>query len=227
MFLKPHRDSESAWIQTVRDIVEIVAITLAGAWAIYIFVYENRIRPTFAPPNLVFSAEMERVGTHRDLAVVKVITHVKNVGTAPAQFLGYSETVTGSRVLPVGTTPPPRPNPSVQVYRPFYSFTKPVVVYRRAFLTHATNPSITADLRLEPSETVDENTIVYAPLKAFDHLSLTIVAGYVREATRPIPTTLSYAPDGIPRFSVDTSAVGVQELYGVNTEVAALDISAR
>jgi hypothetical protein len=227
MLLKPHRDTEATWIQSVRDIVEITAITLAGAWAIYIFVYENRIKPTFAPPELAFSGELERVGTHEGFAVVKVVTHIKNVGTAPAQFLGYSVTVAGSRFLPVGTATPAHQAPNLQVFRPFYSFTEPVIIYRRAFLTHATNPSFTSDLRLEPGETEEENTIVYAPFKKLDHLSLTIVAKYVRDATRPIPTTLSYTAAGFPYFSVDANAAAGEQIHGFSTDVAALDISAR
>lgn len=227
MLSKPHRDSQTTWIQSVRDIVETVAITLAGAWAIYIFVYENRIKPTFAPPEVAFSGELERVGTHEGFAVVKVITQLRNVGTAPAQFLGYSVTVAGSRFLPVGTPTPAHQYPYVQIFRPFYSFTKPAIIYRRAFLTHATNPSIGSDLRLEPGETEGENTIVYAPVKKFDHLSLTIVAKYVRDATRPIPTRLWFTASGFPRFSIDANAAAAEEVYGFSTDVAALDISAR
>ena len=41
------RDPEhrSHLLHLVRDVVEIVAIVLAGAWAFYVFIYENRIVP--------------------------------------------------------------------------------------------------------------------------------------------------------------------------------------
>jgi len=209
----------------VRDVVEIVAITLAGIWAIYVFVYENRIKPMVAAPDVVFSASMERAGTHDGFAVVRVVTHVKNVGTVPAQFLGYSLTILGSRFEPHAQAP--QKDWEVQVLQPFYSFSNPVVVYRRAFLTRVTSPALKSDLRLGPGESADEDTIVYAPLVKFDHLSLVIVASYVKNANGPIPVTLRYDAGGIPQFAVDAGAKAKADVYGVSTEVAALDLSGR
>ncbi len=219
------REGEPTRLRIVRDVVEIVAITLAGIWAIYVFVYENRIKPMVAPPDVVFSAQMERAGTHDGFAVVRVLTHVKNVGTVPAQFLGYSWTILGSRFEPRAQTP--RKSPQEQVLQPFYSFSKPVVVYRDAFLTRAADPSLKSDLRLGPGESADEDTVAYAPLAKFDHLSLKIVALYVKNVNGPIPVTLSYDANGIPQFAVNAAAAERPEVYGVNTEAAALDLSGR
>jgi hypothetical protein len=44
---KQARDHHAVAI--VRDVVEVVAIIAAGAWAFYIFAYENRIKPAMAP----------------------------------------------------------------------------------------------------------------------------------------------------------------------------------
>jgi hypothetical protein len=224
---RPQRDSEYGWIETTRDVVEIVAITLAGLWALYIFVYENRIKPAIAPPELSVSAQMERVGAHDGFAVVRVQTHIKNVGTVPAQFLGFSVTILGSRFLPYRPSVPNPLGPYVQEFRPFYSFTKPVVVYRWAYLTNATNPAIQADLRLNPGESSDKDTIVYAPMRAVDHLALYISNAYVKDTNHRIRTTLSYGPDGTPEFSVSSADARGVEVHRIEAQVAALDISSR
>ncbi len=219
------RDGEPTRLRTARDVIEIAAIALAGIWAIYVFVYENRIKPMIAPPDVVFSAQMERAGTHDGFAVVRVLTHVKNVGTVPAQFLGYSLTILGSRFEPRAQAR--RESSDEEVLQPFYSFSKPVVVYRDAFLTRAADPSLKSDLRLGPGESADEDKVAYAPLATFDHLSLKIVALYVKNANGPIPVTLSYDAGGVPQFAVNGAARSKPDVYGVNTEVAALDLSGR
>jgi hypothetical protein len=45
-------------IRIVRDVVEIAAIVAAGLWAFYVFVYENRIKPSFLPPELAVTASI-------------------------------------------------------------------------------------------------------------------------------------------------------------------------
>ncbi|MGB8627603.1 MAG: hypothetical protein WCD03_15755 [Candidatus Cybelea sp.] len=40
--------------------VEIVAIVLAGAWAFYVFIYENRIKPSFTDLQTDVSATMQK-----------------------------------------------------------------------------------------------------------------------------------------------------------------------
>ncbi|MGB8518959.1 MAG: hypothetical protein WCD38_02205 [Candidatus Tumulicola sp.] len=78
-----------------------------------------------------------------------------------------------------------------------------------------------------PGESADEDTVAYARLAKFDHLSLKIVALYVKKVNGPIPVTLSYDADGFPQFAVNAAAREKPEVYGVNTEVAALDVSGR
>ena len=47
-------------VRIVRDVVEIVAILAAGFWAFYVFVYENRIKPSFSDPQVSVGATLEK-----------------------------------------------------------------------------------------------------------------------------------------------------------------------
>jgi len=82
----------------VRDIVEIVAIVAAGIWAFYVFVYENRIKPTLQPPDVTITGSIERIGRVHGLDTIRLTTAVNNVGSTAIIFLAYSVTVTGARV---------------------------------------------------------------------------------------------------------------------------------
>src|SRR5450755_4209345 len=99
-------------LAAVRDVVEIVAILAAGLWAMYVFIYENRIKPALLEPTVSVTATMEALGHDRGLTAVRLDTHIVNVGTVRARFLAYSVTVLGSQVNAVAAPKSSRPRAS-------------------------------------------------------------------------------------------------------------------
>jgi hypothetical protein len=57
-----HRHHISA---LVRDIVEVVAIIAAGIWALYTFVYAERVKPASEPPTVLLTGSMHMPGRPR------------------------------------------------------------------------------------------------------------------------------------------------------------------
>ena len=51
----------------VRDVVEIVAIVAAGIWAIYTFVYVERLKPAWARPDVGLTASLHKLGERNGL----------------------------------------------------------------------------------------------------------------------------------------------------------------
>src|SRR5215469_7424819 len=83
----------------LRNIVEVCAIIIAGAWAFYVFAYQNVIVPSLAPPTPTFTVQMHHVGNNGRLAVVRIDETIRNIGTVPVYFLGHAMTVLGTKVV--------------------------------------------------------------------------------------------------------------------------------
>ena len=81
-----HDAKRRTTVGLIRDVVEVVAIVAAGAWAFYIFAYENRIKPSWASPEVNFTATMQRLGERNGLIAVRVHQTMHNFGTVPANF---------------------------------------------------------------------------------------------------------------------------------------------
>jgi len=108
LFGRARRPNRHA-IAVVRDVVEIVAIIAAGAWAFYIFAYENRIKPATADPEVNVTASMQRLSDRNGLIAVSLHLQLHNIGTVRAHFLGMAVNVYGQRIVE-GTQTPTPPN---------------------------------------------------------------------------------------------------------------------
>jgi hypothetical protein len=199
LFPRRPQGGEVAIVQTVRDIVEVVAIVLAGCWAMYVFVYENRIRPANAPPEITIAGQLVREGHRNGFEIVDVRTQMKNVGTVPVEYLGFAETLRGSAFL--SRAPRARGHSDEMEWTPFYSFGRPTTIYQRAFVTSAGNAAEEHGIYLGAGQEYDANTIVYVPV-AYNHIVLYASGAYARETNAVIPTTMILAPDGLPKFEV-------------------------
>ena len=211
-------------IQRTRDLIEIVAIVLAGIWAIYIFVYENRIKPAAAPPEITVSGWLNAGQAHNGLVPVRIQTNVKNVGTVTAHFLGFSIAVVGTRVNPKQAMQKTVVQAKgLETLTAYYTLSHPVVLYRFAFLTHATDSTISTDMVVHPGEEQRTEYLTYVPSRRFDRLALRLVAVFTKSTKFPIRGTLSYDPIGVPRFRFDST----EEKDQYNTTLTSIDMAGR
>jgi hypothetical protein len=209
-------------LRAIRDVVEVVAIIAAGCWAFYIFVYENRIKPSFADPHITFSATMQKVSQHGGLTAIRLKTEATNVSTVSGYFYGYAITVLGSRVTaqPNPTTPPPpTASDTDEALRPFNRLSKPVAVFGSAFITHLGNRTSQQGLDLAPGETNQREWIFYVPTHRFDVVDAFISARYSKDGDTVIPTRL-VRRESRPTFVSNALTSGVS-----NFDVDFLDLN--
>ena len=190
----------------VRDVVEIVAILAAGIWAFYVFVYENRIKPSLLQPDVTISGSMQRVGQVRGLDAIQLTVTANNVGTMAVKFLAYSLTVVGNRVVESTTASRPLHSPFADQFQRHFRVERPVTVYRRAYLTHDADPRSQQGLNIQPGATSRSDMDFYVPHGRYDRL-LAIFAGRIqRQADPPLKTTMTIGPDGIPVIGGPTNS---------------------
>lgn len=208
--------------RTLRELAEVLAIVLAGLWALYVFVYENRIKPALQPPTPSFSVKMSHVGNDGGLAVVQVDESIQNPGSAEVYFLGYSVTVLGSNVIPLESPAPEKRQTLKSKLQAFYAYSRPQAVYRNAFVTSQGDPRATSGLSVQPGQTTTFSNEFYVPLRRFDHLTAWIKAVYTNSSTSTA-TTFTIEPSGLPRFRFPANA----PVYEISTPVAELDLVAQ
>jgi len=209
----------------LRDTVEVAAIVLAGAWALYVFVYQNGIKPGLAPPTLSFSVAMRHVGDDGNLAVIRVDETIRNDGTVRAHFLGHSLTVCGSRVMALKSPAPATANSYSNVLFAYYAYSKEQPVFRKAFVTQLGDPSTGVDLFVEPGETTQYNVEFYVPRGRFDRLTTFIASVFTKDDAKPIPTTMTIGSSGRTRFHVSPRATASTVEY--NAAVGEIDLKAK
>jgi hypothetical protein len=188
IFSRKERPDDSKGLSSakVRDVVEIVAIVAAGIWAFYVFAYENRIRPSFAQPEVNVSASLQRLSEHNGLIGVGLRVDLRNVGPVHAHFLGLAVNVYGHRVIAATSTIPQDREPLTYELRGFYRLGHRVPVYSWSYVTHLGNPQTGVDTELEPGTSIENYRVFYVPRGKFDLLTVRIDAPYTKlETTQP------------------------------------------
>jgi hypothetical protein len=209
--------------RTLREIVEVVAILLAGMWALYVFVFENEIRPAFAPPTPSFTVDMRHVGDDRNLAVVRVEVTLRNPGSADVKFLGYALTVLGSKVVAAASPlPAAAADPFDNKLEAYNTYSKAEPVFRDAFVTSQGNPKASRGLFLNAGQTTTLFDEFYVPKGRFDRLVAWLISDYTNSGAI-IPTQLAIKSDGRPKFTTSGNA----PIYSISAPLAALDLRAQ
>lgn len=85
-------------IGLARDVVEIAAIILAGIWAIYVFVYTDRIEPYQKPSAPIVDASIAVVGAKGSMLAVQLTQSIRNTAPATLFVRGTSAQISGITV---------------------------------------------------------------------------------------------------------------------------------
>lgn len=199
MFLNDH-DEKPNLIRTIRDVVEIVAIILAGAWAFYTFIYVNSIVPSFEQPRVVLTVQLTKQGVHDGLVAVRMQSTLRNVTAIHAHFLGIVWYVDGQRIRPLARPASPNERAGSITLSAYYRSPAAVPVFASGFITHLGNATNGNDLDLEPGDETAEDWTFYVPEGKFDRLSAYVEAKYTRYDSQTIPTVLQWSHSGLPRL---------------------------
>ncbi len=190
----------------VRDVVEVVAIVAAGVWAFYVFVYENRIKPSIAQPEIDVTASLQRLSERRGLIAAGLHLKFHNIGTVKAHFLGVAVNVYGQRVaFTASPRPVERSGGTYYGYDAYYRLEQDGTVYSFGYITHLGNPATRQDTELDPGTTIENYRTFYVPVGRFDLLSVGIDVPYTKYDERTLPAHLAVGPSGDVRVVTSLS----------------------
>ena len=89
--------SHPSRVEHVRHVVEIVAFGIAAIWALYVFVYQERIKPATAPLTLLHEINVEHEAIEGGKELVRVDASFKNIGESVVQIDGMVVNMYGFR----------------------------------------------------------------------------------------------------------------------------------
>lgn len=90
--------SVPTWSEHLRTGVEIVAIVAAGIWALYTFVYEQRIKPLGEAPSFSVPTSVEQGPTDDGVVFLTIHKSIQNTGNVPIDLAAESLSVYGERI---------------------------------------------------------------------------------------------------------------------------------
>lgn len=159
-------------IATIRDVVEVVAIVAAGIWALYVFVYEQRIKPASEPPAVLLTGSMQKVGQHNGLVQISYSATVRNIGHADVYLIGEGFVAVGITYSAHGAPSREQPLPGLSQYQRDARIASQSVVYRVAELTRFANAAYNNGFDVAPGVEVPFHGIILVKTGQVDSIVL-------------------------------------------------------
>lgn len=189
-------------VATLRDILEIIAIVAAGCWALYVFAYEQRIKPAAEPPSLVFTGSMQRLGEHGGLIQVGFHGTVLNNGHTDVALAALGFAASGVRYAALPSPATDRSITGASIYQHDASIASRTVVYRLVELTRLVSPKYGGGYTLHPGQEVPYSGVFAVRSGKYDSVMLYGSLAYTKfEANGAYPTKVGHAPTGAVIFS--------------------------
>lgn len=195
---------QSRTIALIRDMVEIVAIVAAGCWAIYVFVYTDKIEPYQKPLAPVVKAEITVDGVKGDLLALRLSQSIQNPGPAPMYVLGSAADLSGESGI-VSGAPRWSNEPNAQSIMQGVRATKFDHIY--AYVNRST-------IRLDPGLTWEHSWIVFVPRRRYDVLIFDPSFKYTRDGNDTGSIRVGRLANGL------TSLQGPGEGIGSETQLS-------
>ncbi|HXM07288.1 MAG TPA: hypothetical protein VN936_07480, partial [Candidatus Acidoferrum sp.] len=90
-----HVHSVPTRAEQVRTAVEIIAILAAGLWALYTFVYEQRIKPLSEPAEFSVPTTVTQGPTVNGVVFLKIHKRLENTGNVPIDIAAEAVDIYG------------------------------------------------------------------------------------------------------------------------------------
>ena len=88
----------STRFESTKNFIEIIAILCAGAWAIYVFIYQEHIAPANALPRASIDSQIVSLGKIQGGNAIKLKTALRNNGKVRVHLIGYWFNVIGLKI---------------------------------------------------------------------------------------------------------------------------------
>ena len=190
-------------MEALNSAVQTLAIVLAGAWAVYTFVYEAKIAPGLAPPSVSVTSKLERVGERDGMVAIRSTVTRTNVGQAEVRVLGLTYNVVGVRVrfgeatAAADAMPVELPASSTVAQAKYYDEPEGgEVILRHGVLFAGATALPSEPSGLNPGEAVSRDLIFYADPTKFDSIRFLVGLSYVKMSEPPVPLAFEIGQDG-------------------------------
>jgi hypothetical protein len=195
------RHGEGHSLAPARDLIEIVAILAAGFWAIYVFAYEQRIKPAGEPPSVLLSGTLARLGERNGLVQLKFKGSVRNTGHGNVSLVALGFVADGLRYTSSGTPDSRRLSPGSTLFQRDARVDSRTLVYRRTELTRFVDKKYGGGITLSPGVEIPYSGIFLVKSGEFDAITFYGSAAYAKVATDgEYPTRIAYTGDGAITF---------------------------
>lgn len=178
---------------------------MAGAWAFYVFIYENRIVPSLADMQTGVSATLQKTSQRDGATGIVLRTAFRNSGTVRFYFVGYAVTVMGSKMT---LSPRPTNDPHVRDgQHTYFRLSKPTPVYGFGFITQIGDPKSGHGGELEPGGNFGQEHTFYIPANRFDLLTVHVSACIAKSDAKPIPSSFKAGTEGVTDVACDADHI--------------------
>ncbi len=187
-------------LETLSTVVQTLAILGAGAWGVYTFIYEARIKPGLAPPSVSVTTTLEKAG-ERDgrLAIRSTVTRT-NVGQAGVRVLGLTYNVIGTGMRFAGPEAPPAPGSLAGVAEVtaarYGQVERQEIVLRQGVLFEGATALPAEPSELQPGEAVSRDLIFYVERERYDSLRFEVDLAYAKLSEPAVRLSFALGPEG-------------------------------
>jgi hypothetical protein len=177
-----HVHSVPTRAEQVRTAVEIIAILAAGLWALYTFVYEQRIKPLSEPAEFSVPTTVTQGPTVNGVVFLTIHKRLENTGNVPIDIAAEALNVYGEKIL--------NSSKRVQLVKTPYAFELRADVPRRpvALLfskinlrSGAVGGNLKTSFYLPPHSSAEEVFLLAVPARTYPVVMVTRV-DYIRKA---------------------------------------------
>ncbi|AWN55870.1 hypothetical protein [Methylobacterium sp. 17Sr1-1] len=182
-------------LDRVNTLVQTLALLGAGAWGVYTFVYEARIKPGLAPPAVSVTTALAKAGERDGHVAIRSTVTRRNVGEAGVRVLGLAYTVSGIRAR-FGPDAAAPERAGGTAFARGYDLDEPgtVILRQGKLFAGATDGAEPSDLN--PGEAVSRDSIFYADAKAYDFVRFEVSLVYTKADDPPVRLRFETAASG-------------------------------
>jgi hypothetical protein len=191
---QPPADRRKFSTEAHNNIVQTLAIILAGVWGVYTFIYQAKIAPSLEPPTISVSSTLEKAGQKGNLIALRSTVTRHNVGQTGVRILGFTYNIVGIKTqFAAGTEAQTKldldiyQSSTVINARYYDGHPQQEVILRQGKLfegatTHPSSPS-----SLNPGEKISRDLIFYADNTRFDSIRFQVRIWYSKDSDPPVP----------------------------------------
>jgi hypothetical protein len=186
--------SHPSRVEHWRHLIEIVALVIAAAWAFYVFIYQERIKPASEPAELQSMVSVDHEPLKSDKEFIKIGFRMKNIGRTPLELAGLIVNVYGVKYTAVEAEHVNKQAAGITEISRAFVPASPSLQYTFADTWKAFGSPRLAGL--PPGAEFPETFVFAIPPRAFDVVKIDYIVCWGRPRVKPWPVAVVRQRDG-------------------------------